>query len=223
MSFFYSLVKKILLYGWPFLLLVVLMMVVGFVRNAGVPVPEVFMLQPHSGSHLIGIITTPFIHKDMNHLLSNALPFITLGILLKYAFKHYWWVILCLAWLFTGLWTWMAARETYHIGASGIVYALFGFLITVGFIGRNRVMIIIALLAVFEYGSMVWGIFPVWREISWESHGWGFLSGMLLAFVFRKEGLPAEVWQWEEEEQEEEENMQEDHFDYDGNTTLKRF
>lgn len=217
MSFFYSLVKKILLYGWPFLLLVILMMLVGLLRNAGIPVSEIFMLKPHSGSHLIGIITSSFIHKDMNHLLSNALPFITLGILLKYAFKQHWWLILCMAWLFTGLWTWMAARETYHIGASGIVYALFGFLITVGFISRNRVMIIIALLAIFEYGGMVWGIFPVRHDISWESHGWGFLSGVLLAFVFRKEGLPAEVWQWEEEE-----NMQEDHFDHDGNATWKR-
>ena len=65
-----------------------------------------------------------------------------------------------LSYFIHGFWLWFFARSSYHIGASGLIYALGAFLFTSGVLCRNTKMLAIALVVAFEYGSMVWGIFP---------------------------------------------------------------
>jgi membrane associated rhomboid family serine protease len=100
-----------------------------------------------------------------------------------------------------GFWTWVMARESYHIGASGLIYGLFSFLLLSGFIRLNKQLISLSFFVVIVYGSMVWGIFPVKLNISYEAHFWGFVSGIILAIFYRKQGLQKEVFVWEEDEE----------------------
>jgi membrane associated rhomboid family serine protease len=155
---------------------------------------------PRQISGLSGIIFSPFIHGNWSHLINNAIPFLIMGVAIFYFYKEIAWKTFFWIWLMQGVWTWVAARSSFHIGASGILYGLFGFLLLSGILRMNKALLIISLLVVFEYGSMVWGIFPVKYEVSWESHLWGFAAGLVLAFIFKKQGLQKEEYTWEEED-----------------------
>ncbi|MEK6616919.1 MAG: rhomboid family intramembrane serine protease, partial [Bacteroidota bacterium] len=159
-----------------------------------------FGLYPRAYSGLIGIITCPLIHSSFNHLFSNSIPLLVLGGILFYfyrpiAFSIFFWV-----YLMSGLWLWAAGREAYHIGASGLVYGFASFLFFSGIFRKERSLMVLSLLVVFLYGSLVWGIFPIHPEISWESHLLGSLAGIITAFYFRKEGPQEKKFEWEDED-----------------------
>jgi membrane associated rhomboid family serine protease len=81
---------------------------------------------------------------------------------------------------------WLFARPVYHVGASGIIYGLLGFLFFSGIFRRDNRSIAIALLITFLYGGLIWGVLPGARGISWESHLFGGISGIVIAFIFQK-------------------------------------
>ncbi len=100
----------------------------------------------------------------------------------------------------TGLWVWFGGRIAYHIGASGLIYGLGSFLFFSGIIRRNINLLAISLLVAFLYGGMVWGIFPYKPQISWESHLYGGIAGLILSAYYRKEGPGTTSKKWEEED-----------------------
>lgn len=152
---------------------------------------------------LPGIIFSPFIHSDAQHLFNNSLPLFFLATALFYFYSEVALKVFSLTYLLTGLLVWLAGREAWHIGASGLVYGLASFLFFSGIIRRYFRLIALSLLVVFLYGSMVWGIFPgIYKNVSWESHMLGFFSGVLLSVWFRKEGPQAPVYEWMEEDDE---------------------
>ncbi|OFY92896.1 MAG: hypothetical protein A3K10_15935 [Bacteroidetes bacterium RIFCSPLOWO2_12_FULL_31_6] len=157
-------------------------------------------IYPKETQGLVGIITSVFIHGNFNHLFNNAIPILILGSALFYFYKPI--AVKIVVWivLMGGFWTWMTAREAYHFGASGLIYGLFSFLLVSGFIRLNKQLIALSFFVVIVYGSMVWGIFPIKLSISYEAHFWGFVSGIILAIFYRKEGLQKEVHVWDEEE-----------------------
>jgi len=125
---------------------------------------------------------------DYNHIMNNSIPFLLLGTALFYHFKDLSYKISIWLFIGTGVWLWSFGRPSNHIGASGIVYALFGFLTISGFLKGNKHLLALSLLTLFLYGSMIWGIFPDDPKVSWEGHLSGFLIGVVLAFYFRKRG-----------------------------------
>ena len=162
-------------------------------------------LYPGSFASLTGIITSPFIHADMQHLVNNSLPVFILGTALFYFYSQVSFRVLLWLFLLTGLAVWLTGRPSWHIGASGIVYGLFAFLFISGIIRRHISLMGLSLLVVFLYGEMVWGIFPGFRlNISWESHMLGAVAGTFLAIWFRKEGPQRPVPFYENEDEDEE-------------------
>lgn len=152
-----------------------------------------------------GILISPFIHSDLEHLFNNSLPLFFLGTALFYFYSEVALKIFSLTYILTGLFVWIAGRQAWHIGASGLVYGIASFLFFSGIIRRYFRLIALSLLIVFLYGSMVWGIFPgIYKNVSWESHMLGFFSGIILSVLYRKEGPQAPVYDWMEEEEDEE-------------------
>lgn len=141
---------------------------------------------PRSQSGLIGIITAPFIHGGWEHLIGNTIPFFVLSFLLFAFYKRKGWLYFILLWLVTGILTWIIGRTNWHIGASGIVYALASFLVFGGIASRNWLLILVSIVVVVLYSSLFWGIFPQDARISWEGHLSGALSGIIVAFFCRK-------------------------------------
>ena len=161
-----------------------------------------FGIYPLTLKGVPGIFFSPFIHADFNHLFSNSLPLFLLGVALFYFYSEVALKVFILTFFLTGILVWVAGRDAWHIGASGLVYGLASFLFFSGIIRRYFRLIALSLLIVFLYGSMVWGLFPgVYKNVSWESHMLGFFSGVVLAIWFRKEGPQAPVYKWLDEEE----------------------
>ena len=158
-------------------------------------------IQPRTAQGLIGIVTGPVVHASYDHLLSNTLPLLVVGAGLIYFYREIAFRVMALITLFTGFWVWIAARPDSHIGASGLIYGFVCFLFFSGILRKDRRLLAISLLVTFLYGSLVWGILPVDQTISWESHLFGSVAGLLCAIYFRKEGPQAPHHVWEEEEE----------------------
>lgn len=154
-------------------------------------------IYPLEAEGLWGILFSPFIHGDFNHLFNNSLPLFFLATALFYFYSEVAVKVFTWTYFLTGLLVWVAGREAWHIGASGLVYGLASFLFFSGILRKHFRLIALSLLIVFLYGSMVWGLFPgVYKNVSWESHMLGFFSGILLALWYRKEGPQAPEYNW---------------------------
>lgn len=148
-------------------------------------------IKPLQVDGLPGIVCFHFLHGSWSHLFANTLPIIVLGFCLYYFYKPIATKIWLLIMLSTGLLVWCGARGGIHIGASALIYGLAYFLMISGFIRRNRSLVIVSLLVIFLYGSLIWGLYPKYaieNHISWEGHLAGFVMGIALAIVYRKEG-----------------------------------
>ncbi len=154
---------------------------------------------PRKLSGLIGIITAPLIHADFNHLISNSLPLLFLGMGISYSYPTSSKKLFLGVYVFHELLVWIFARQAYHIGASGLVYGFVSFLFFSGIIRRDNRSIALALIVTFLYGGLTWGVLPIKAEISWEAHLFGSIVGIIFAFIFRKAD-PAPMYDWEKEE-----------------------
>ncbi|MDP3463825.1 MAG: rhomboid family intramembrane serine protease [Bacteroidales bacterium] len=157
-------------------------------------------IKPLSIEGLPGIALSPFIHGDWNHLMANTIPVLVLVAALVYFYKSIAYKALIYTTLITGFWVWVGAREATHIGASGMIYGLASFLMLSGFLRRESRLMALSLIVVFLYGSFIWGIFPELfpeKNISWESHLSGLLTGIILGFYFKDEGPQRPKYSWE--------------------------
>jgi len=148
---------------------------------------------------LLGIITAPLIHADFSHLISNTVPLIILGWIIFSFYRRVAFISFIFIYLLTGMLVWIFARQVYHIGASGIVYGYVSFLFFSGIFRRDNISITLALVITFLYGGLVWGILPGMKGISWESHLFGGISGLIAAYMLRKIDPPAKKYDWEDE------------------------
>jgi membrane associated rhomboid family serine protease len=167
-------------------------------------------IYPLKWSGLIGIPVAPLIHSDYKHLFDNSLPLFLLSLAIFYFYKPVALKVFIYTWLITGIAVWLGGRSAYHIGASGLIYGFASFLFISGIIRKNVNLLAISLLVVFLYGGLVWGLFPFDYKVSWESHLFGALTGMGLAFIYKNYGppLPTEMPEEDEEEEKEEEMLQ---------------
>lgn len=163
-----------------------------------------FGIYPLEIRGLPGIFLSPLIHENLKHLFSNSVPLFFLATAVFYFYSEVALKVFLWTYFLTGLLVWIAGREAWHIGASGLVYGLASFLFFSGIIRRYFRLIALSLLVVFLYGSMVWGMFPeFYKNVSWESHMLGFFSGIILSIWFRKQGPQRPVYEWMDEEEEE--------------------
>lgn len=149
-------------------------------------------IYPRNTQSLSGILTSPFIHADFNHLISNSTPLFVLSTAIFYFYRGHAFRIVLILWLLTGGSVWLGGRYSWHIGASGLVYAFSSFLFFSGILSKDRRFIAISLLIIFLYGSLVWGVFPTNGNISWESHLFGFCLGFIIAYFYGKDYISNE-------------------------------
>ncbi|HVO75176.1 MAG TPA: rhomboid family intramembrane serine protease [Ignavibacteriaceae bacterium] len=160
-----------------------------------------FALYPRTIHGLTGILISPLIHADLNHLTANSLPVFLLALGILYFYKNASLKVLLIIYVVPDIAVWLLGRSAFHIGASGLIYGYASFLFFSGLIRRDPRSIALALLVIFLYGSMIWGILPLDKKISWESHLYGALTGIACAFIFRKSD-PYKKYEWEDEETE---------------------
>lgn len=142
-------------------------------------------IQPGNVEGLYGLFTYPFFHSSTSHLLSNLPPlfFLTAGTFYYLPKKLF--PALLTIWFASAIVIWSFGRPGCHLGASGLVYGLAFMLATLGFLKKQRTLGAFALIIVFMYGGMIWGVLPQGGNISWEGHAGGAATGVLLAFFWK--------------------------------------
>tara|TARA_B110000459_G_scaffold177533_1_gene202179 strand:- start:356 stop:1027 length:672 start_codon:yes stop_codon:yes gene_type:complete len=156
---------------------------------------------PQTIDGLKGILFSPFIHKDFTHLINNSYPILILGGILFAIYRKIATQLFVWLYFIAGFWLWVIGRPSFHIGASGIIYALASFLLVSGIIRKNPRLTSVSMLVIFLYGSMIWGLLPTKEPISWEGHLAGFIAGLLVAIFYRNEGPKPKKYQWEIDEE----------------------
>lgn len=147
-------------------------------------------IEPRTFNGFIGILLAPLIHGDWQHLISNSLPLIILGFTIINGYPKIY--LKAFAWIYglTGFWVWVAARPSFHIGASGLIYGLASFLFTMGVLRKDQRSMALALLVAFLYGGLIWGVLPIEEGVSWESHLLGLVAGVFAAILYYKVDYP---------------------------------
>lgn len=163
---------------------------------------------PRHTSGLIGILFYPLIHSNFEHLISNSFPILFLVTALFYFYPSSSMKVLVLIYFVSGILLWIIGRESYHIGASGVVYGLITFTFFSGLIRWDRRSIVLSLIVTFLYGGFTWGVLPIDEKVSWEGHLSGALIGIICAFLFRKND-PYDKFAGMEDEEEYDEPMEE--------------
>lgn len=162
-------------------------------------------VQPKTVSGLIGILTMPLVHAqdDIRHIFNNSVPIFILTATLVHFYQSIALRVFVLLWISTGIlvWAFAPANGHFHIGISGVIYGLASFLFTSGVLRKFLPLQAISLFVVFVYGSMIWGLFPIEERISWEGHLAGFLSGIFIAFWYRRKGTQRPKYQYEIEKE----------------------
>jgi membrane associated rhomboid family serine protease len=162
----------------------------------------VFGIYPREIYGLKGILFSPFLHSGMNHLIDNSVPLFLLMVALFYFYHEIAFRVFLLCFFITNIMVWIGARASFHIGASGLIYAFASFLFFSGIFRRYPRLIAISLLVVFLYGSLVWGLFPLDVTISFESHIYGAIVGLVISLFYKNQGPQREIPQWVNEDDE---------------------
>ena len=158
-----------------------------YVINLVLPVDlRSYGLQPQKLDSLAGIVFTPFLHVDLRHLMTNSgILFVLLSVSLSFSrkltFRALWIIVLV-----GGGLVWVSGREgTIHVGASGVIFGLIGFLMCLGVFRRDWKALVISLVIFLLYGGVLQSLFIYVPGISWTGHLFGFISGVLAAWWTR--------------------------------------
>jgi membrane associated rhomboid family serine protease len=143
-------------------------------------------IRPRQVEGLWGVLFAPFLHAGFGHVATNTLPFLVLGwFVLLQGLRPFIFVTLTVM-LVSGLGTWLVApANTLHIGASGLIFGYFGFLLLRGYFERSAPALLLSILVAMLYGGLIWGVLPQGPGTSWQGHLFGFVGGGLAAYYLR--------------------------------------
>ncbi len=161
---------------------------------------EQYGIRPREWIGLPGILAAPLLHADFNHLLANTLPLIVLGTMMFHLYPYAAFRVLPAIYLGPGILVWLLARGGDHLGASGLIYGLVGYIFVAGLIRHDRRAVAGSMIVAFMYGSLIWGVLPVNPRYSWETHLAAAVIGVVMAVLLRHRDLAPRVrYSWEDE------------------------
>ena len=155
-----------------------LVSIAGFLFDS---IVRTFALVPREISHLPGIFSMPLLHQGFAHLIANTLPLAVFSALLLTRGVDYFLRALIAITLGSGILLWLFGRSAAHIGASGVVFGLFGLLVARAIFTRSVESILIGGIVMLGYGGLLWGVLPTDSAVSWDGHLAGLLAGVLTA------------------------------------------
>jgi len=142
-----------------------------------------FGIVPRTTEGLRGIPLWPFLHAGFGHVISNTLPMAVLGGVIAIQGRNTLLKVSAIVVVVSGAGVWVFARPGIHVGASGLVFGYFGYLVARGWYQRSLSSVAVAILVVFFYGGLIFGIVPSFGFVSWEGHLFGLLVGILAAKI----------------------------------------
>jgi len=146
-----------------------------------------FGIRPRSLSGLSGIVFAPILHKSIAHLASNTIPFLVLGFFVMLKGLPQFVKTTAIVWLIGGLGIWLIGGvNTVHLGASIIIFGYLGYLLALAYFERSLSTLLVAIVVGVLYGTMIFGVLPIAKGVSWQGHLFGLLGGVLAAQLASK-------------------------------------
>jgi membrane associated rhomboid family serine protease len=141
---------------------------------------------PRTVIGLRGIIFAPFLHGSFTHIVANSIPFLLFGWLVMLRDPRHFVPVTAISMIGSGMVAWLfGAPGSVHIGASGVIFGYFGFLMLSGWFARNFLSILLSVIVVFFWGGMIVGVVPTGAGISWQAHLGGLIAGIYAARQYR--------------------------------------
>lgn len=146
-------------------------------------------ITPRRISELPDIFTAPFLHAGFGHVMANTVPLALLGVFTALRGLARLAAVTLTVVVVGGLGVWLTAPSyTITLGASILVFGYFGYLITCGFIEREAGDIAIAAVVAAIYGTMIFGVLPLYPGVSWQGHLFGLAGGVLAGWLLSRRG-----------------------------------
>ncbi len=179
-SFFHNWIVGLQCASW----LLLLTWCVGIINHLNGYALNEFGIYPRHTDALVGVFTWVLLHGNMQHLVMNSTPLLVLGFFVALRGPWLFLKITVLVWVLAGLAVWVLGRPAFHIGASGLVFGYFGFIIAIAMYKRSIPDLVVATGVIFYYGGMIFGVLPGEDFVSWEAHLFGLLAGVFAARLF---------------------------------------
>jgi membrane associated rhomboid family serine protease len=146
-------------------------------------------IHPRSLLGLLGILTAPFLHASLGHLIANSIPLAVLGLLTTSRRCMDYAVVAVSSALTSGLGAWLlGGSDTVVVGASGVIFGFLGFLMGRGIFERRAGAVVLSVLVTVVFGGMLWGLLPfLVPGVSWQAHVFGFIGGLIPARILGRE------------------------------------
>jgi membrane associated rhomboid family serine protease len=151
-------------------------------------VDQTLGLLPRTSRGAWGILLHPILHANFQHLAMNAVGLLLMGGTVFLRSERDFWRVTLLGTVLGGSATWLIGRESIHVGASGLVFAYLGYLLTTGWFDRKLTSVAISIVAAVLWGSALMGLNPMQVGISWELHLFGLVGGVVGAWWRKKFG-----------------------------------
>ena len=149
---------------------------------AGYKLNPLLGLRPRRFKGLIGIAFMPLLHSSFSHASANSYPLVALGALIGLSDQARLAPASGLIILGGGLAVWLFARKALHVGASGLVFGWFGYLLARAWVNADFQSFVIAVVVAASYGTLIFGMLPRDNRVSWEAHLFGALAGVAAAW-----------------------------------------
>ena len=150
-----------------------------------------FGIHPLDPSSLPHILSSPILHANFEHLMSNTIPGAIFAFLIGYSGHRVFWEVTAFVVLVGGIGTWiLGGLGTNHIGASMLVYGWLGYLLVRGFFNRSGSQIALAGVLGLMYSGFIWGVLPMQDGISWQAHLFGGLGGVAAGVLITSDDPP---------------------------------
>lgn len=148
-------------------------------------------ISPREPGELLDVVPAAFLHDGWAHVASNSVPLLVLGFIAALGgLRRFVGVVLTVV-LTGGLGVWLTApAHTVTLGASGVVFGLFGYLLVRGFVDRRPLDVVVGLVVAAVYGSLLQGVLPTDPGVSWQGHLFGLIGGVVAAFALRRSTTP---------------------------------
>ncbi|MFK7821134.1 MAG: rhomboid family intramembrane serine protease [Planctomycetaceae bacterium] len=151
-------------------------------------------IRPRSMWGLVGVVCSPFLHGGFTHLIANTIPLFILGVVIGLRGLRNLVDVTLIVGLIGGAAVWLMAPKyasgtqnfAVHIGASGLVFGYFGYLITRGFFDKSVRSLLVGVIVLLTYGGLFWGVLPTDPGVSWQGHLFGFIAGAIAASTLSK-------------------------------------
>ncbi len=145
-----------------------------------------FGLVPRTIMGLIGIFSAPFLHGSLPHIINNSVSFTLFAGALALLEGDKMFSKMMLMLVIGGALTWALGRNANHIGASGLIFSLWGYMVLSGWFSRKLKYIVVSIMLIFFYSGMIFGVLPGKVGISWEGHLFGFVAGIIVSWLYHR-------------------------------------